>query len=165
MSVFSTPRIIHTVSGSASAGSAPAPLASTIGHSINQSRAFSAGTPAAGEMNLIYSAAFSVATGTPLVLDLSSLLDPVRGSVVFLHINDIFITNDDTVAGHDLTIGGGTAPLFAASPNLCYAPGGYWAVGSGSAGIAVNASTAHNLQIAAAAGTVTGKITIIGRSN
>lgn len=122
----------------------------------------------AGQWGKIYSADFSVTSGTPLVLTLSdgSMTDPLGNALTFASsINAIKATITNTTTGQDLTLFGGTNGLFASSAGaICYAgttPGSV-TLDYGTQGATVD-STHKVVTLTAAAGTVTGKITIAGR--
>lgn len=157
---LSSPKV--TLSVQANYNDTSSTLTSNVSISDTTATTFTVGT-ASGNVNKPYTATRTVASGTPDVLDLSVLTDPVNGSVAFLHVDVLKITNTSTVAGQDLTVGGGTAPLFTALP-ITIGPGGSLVWVNPTDDFAVNASTAHNLQVAAAAGTVTYTITILGRT-
>jgi hypothetical protein len=118
-----------------------------------------------GQIDRVHSEALSVTT-TPTDYDLSGSLtsDTGAGTTSFAEVTGIMITNDSSSG--DLQVGGDAAsiPLFgAAADYIPVEPGGclLWYSPSG---IAVTNSTADVLQIAASTGTVTGKLTIFGRS-
>lgn len=122
----------------------------------------------AGQWNKLYSADFSVASGTPVTLTLSdgSMTDPLGNALTFASaIHAIKCTITNTTTGQDLTLFGATNGLFASSPGtICYAgttPGSV-TLDFGTQGATVD-STHKLITLTAAAGTVTGKITIAGR--
>lgn len=156
---LSNPQISAAISVTLSGGAAPATTSSNVSHA-------SARTPtvgsATGNVNKVYSATFSVATGTPVSLDLTTLTDPLGNALNFGTVYSILVTNDSVTAGQDLTIFGGTNGLIATSTELVYANGGTKLLDTGTTGIATD-GTHKIVTIAAAAGTVAGKITIIGK--
>lgn len=125
-------------------------------------------TPAIGtvtnQVNLVFQNDFTVATGTPITFDLTSLTDPAGAAINFGHVTHFHVENFSTITGEDLTIGGGTNGLFAADPKPVRANGGNVQHADPNPGILVD-GTHKIIQLAAAAGTaVLGRITIIGRT-
>jgi hypothetical protein len=128
------------------------------------SKTLASGT-ADGEIDRVVSQGVSFTT-TPTDIDLSgSLTSPLNaGAVVFAEVSMIYIEN--TAAAGNLQVGGDAAslPLFGAAADFIVVPPGGCFFWYAPAGIAITATTADILQIAASAGTVTGKVTIAGRS-
>jgi hypothetical protein len=155
-----SPALAASVTANLTGGAPPAPSQSPVNHSYNPTLTVGA---AAGQSNKVYSAPFTVTTGTPLALDLTTLVDPLGGALNFSAVTSILITNDSTTAGQDFTIGGGTNGLFTAAPNIVAANGGAYFISNPTAQITVD-GTHKILTIAVAAGTgVGGKVTIVGR--
>ena len=158
-STVNSAQVSGGVTASLTGGAAPAITASTPSQSLLNN--FTIGT-AAGNVNLVYSSALTVTTGTPLVLDLTALLDPLGGTVNFVHVCAVMITNGSVTAGQDFTVGGGTTPVFAALP-LLQANGGNLQLINANPGWAT--SGANNLKFTVAAGTaVPFTLTILGRT-
>lgn len=119
-----------------------------------------------GQINRVYSTTAAFTTGGTDV-DLSgALASPVgvSNTVVLVDLVGVYIEN--TSAAGNLLVGGDAAsvPLFsAASGVIVVGPGGvfFWYA---PAGIAVTATTADILQIAASTGTVNGKVCLFGRN-
>jgi hypothetical protein len=89
----------------------------------------------------------------------------MQNPVGMLHVAAILVENDSTVAGQDMTIGGGTHPISATDSGFAQANGGVHLMWNPNPGYAVTGGTADTVTIAVAAGTnVPGKITILGRS-
>ena len=129
----------------------------------NVSQALTVGNTA-GQANKAYQAALTVSTGTPLSIDLASLTDVTGAAITLTHVTTIVITNNSTTTGQDLTIGGGSNPLSASVAGVASANGGFMVNHNPAVGYVYNASTAHLIQITAAAGTnVPLTITILGR--
>lgn len=157
---MTNPQVSLQISASLTGGAAPATASSAVAHTIANALTSGSG---AGQVNKTYSSAFTVTSGSPLVLDLTTgLVDPLGNALVFSEVSAILISNDSTTAGQDFTIGGGTNPLFASAPNIVAANGGAWMILNPTAQITVD-STHKTVQISVAAGTsVPGKITVIG---
>lgn len=149
-----------------------AQLTGTSGPSSNTSNVqdISTATPtvgsAAGNVNKIYSAAVTIAaSGSPASLDLTSLLDPQGSAITFATVYAIKVTNTSTVAGQDVTVGGGTTPIVANVSDPLYAgtDPGCFLQKYGSVEKTVD-STHKLLAITIAAGTnVIVNVTIIGK--
>jgi hypothetical protein len=159
--LLASPSVTSSVTANLTGGAAPAPSQSPVNHTYAPAVPLSVGN-GAGQANKCYSAAFSVTSGSPLLLDLTTLTDPLGGALNFGTVVDILITNDSVTAGQDFTIGGGTNGLFTAAPNTVQANGGQWHWTGVNPGLATD-GTHKILQIANASGTAAGKITILGR--
>jgi len=119
---------------------------------------------AAGQQDLEHSKSYTVTSGTPLVLDVTSLADPQGNAQNFAHVTSLLISNDSTTAGQDLTVGGGSNPLIATWGQPVQANGGWYGFGAPNPGIAVS-GTVKTIQITVAAGTsVPLTVTVKGRS-
>ena len=155
-----SPKVAVSATAGLTGGAAPATSSSSPNHAV--SWAPTVGT-AAGNADKIYSAAFTVTSGTPLVLDMTSLLDPLGGAVNFAHVLAVIISNDSVTAGQIFTVGGGTTPVLGSDQLTVQPNGGVGAVINPNPGYTT--ASANLLKILVAAGTaVAGKITIIGRS-
>jgi hypothetical protein len=159
--LLSSPSVTSSVTANLTGGAAPAPSQSPVNHTYAPAVPLAVGS-GAGQANKCYSAAFSVTSGAPLLLDLTALTDPLGGALNFTNVSEILITNDSTTAGQDFTIGAGTNGLFTAAPNVVRANGGQWHLTDVNPGITVD-GTHKIFQIANASGTASGKITILGR--
>jgi hypothetical protein len=145
-----------------SAGAPPAIVASQVNHS--PAFALGAGN-SAGNVDRCYSAPFQVSAGTPLTFNVSTALDPLQNAIGMLHVAAILVENNSTVAGQDMTIGGGTHPISTADNGLAQANGGVYLMWNPNPGYAVTGGSADTVTITLASGTnVAGKITILGRS-
>jgi hypothetical protein len=152
------------ISSSITAGLASGLLSGTVTHEPAQQ------TPAvgtnAGNVNLAYSADFTVSSGSPLTLDLSSIADAAGNTAVFGHVTHWLVENRSTNAAELMTLGGGSNPLIPArsGADVIQANGGYDLKASPNPGI-VRDATHKTFQIAVASGTaVPGRLTILGRT-
>ena len=127
----------------------------------------SAATPSvgtsAGSINLLVHQTFSINSGTPLAIDLTSVADVAGNTVTFGHLNYIKILNSGTNSGGDLSIGGGTNGVFTADPKSIRANGGIATHYDPNPGITID-STHKIITVTSASGAVTGSITLAGRS-
>lgn len=119
----------------------------------------------------IYMKRHTIATGTPLALDLSgSLTDLIGNTITMAKVTGIVVSNNSVTAGEILTIGAGSTPLInwiaASGDALKVGPGGMLCqLDPSLAAYAVTGGTADILTIAAAAGlTVSVDVIIVGRS-
>lgn len=151
-----------TLTNSASAPQAP--VGSSLNHTPNINLV--AGV-AAGNVNCTISKAFTVTNGSPLVINVSSALDPIGNAAVMVHVIAVLVENDSVTTGQDFTVGGGTDPVmgtdqFTVQSNST-GQGGAGFVCNTSPGYVYNVSTANSVTITVAAGTaVPGRITILG---
>lgn len=129
----------------------------------------------AGQVDLVYAAERTIASGANLDLDLAGGLDDGLGNTLtFAELVAICIVNqaeDGTVNTTAITVGGGSNPFDGfwgtAGDQVVLNPGdGFMVWGSGAAGIgAVVASTGDILRIANAAGaSAKVQVMILGRS-
>lgn len=121
---------------------------------------------AAGNVNCGIAKSFSVVSGTPLVINVASGLDPQGNAAAMARVISVTVENDSTTTGQTLTVGGGTDPVMGtsqmdvqANPN---GAGGGFTVANTDGGWVYNVSTANSITIVAATGTIAGKITILG---
>lgn len=125
----------------------------------------------AGNVGAVYSARASIVNGAPLDIDLrGSLASVLDGSTVtFPIVTGIFIKNLSTTAGQYLLMGAGSAPfidwLIATGDGIKIGPGGFSALYTPIDGYATTATTADILRLAAATGTVSTDILIVGRAS
>jgi hypothetical protein len=153
--------MLLAITGALSDGLAPPVVTASINHTVNPSLPVGSGS---GSVNLEYHTPVTVTSGSPLVLDLTNLTDPLGNAIAFAVVTAILLTNDSTTTGNDLSLGGGTTPLVATCPLPAQAAGGAVAVLAPAAGLTVTSGSTNKLQIAAAAGSaVPGKLTILGR--
>jgi len=115
---------------------------------------------ASGQVNQVYAAAFSVA-GTPLTINVGNCTDPLGGNVAMVHVAIVEIVNTSSTG--NLTLGGGTNPVMG-SDVATIQPGGVTLKINAAPGYAVVTSASDTITITASAGTVTGRITILGRN-
>lgn len=118
-----------------------------------------------GEINRVHSVSSTFST-TPTDLDLlGSLTSQISGGAVtsFVDLAGIVIENTGSV---NLLVGGDTNAvlIFSAANDVLVVPPGGIFVWMAPAGLAPVASTGDVLQIAAASGTCTGKVLLLGRS-
>lgn len=160
------PQVAFVMSATLTGSNGPSAGSVAINDQSTQEIAVGSG---AGSADKEYSAAFVVTTGSPLVLDVTNLLDLLGGTINMLHVLAVKITNSSKTPGQDMTVGGGSNPLFAAFPITLKANAGasdvdFLGFHSPNPGIATSGSI-KNIQISVAAGTsVPGNITILGRS-
>ncbi len=88
---------------------------------------FTSGT-AANQADLIYATTLTL-SATPTTLDLTSLLDPLQGAVAFARVRGLYIRNNATTDGWNLTIGAaasnawaGTSQFLSASSTIILGP-------------------------------------------
>lgn len=123
----------------------------------------SIGTPA-GSVNLMYTSSFTLASGTPLSIDLTSIIDVGNNSVSFGHLTHLLLENISLVSGENIAIGGGTNGVFTLDPTTAKPNGGAKLLIDPNPGIVID-GTHKIITLAAASGTgVLGRITILGRS-
>lgn len=154
--------IAAAITAALAGGAAPATVSGNVQHNCADTPTVGSST---GNVNKVYSAAFTVDTGTPLSLDLTSLVDPLGQTNNFGTVHAILIENLSIVAGRDFTVFGGTNGLVATSTTLIYAgtKPGFLLIDFGTTGIAVD-GTHKIITIAVAAGTgIAGKITVVGK--
>lgn len=112
----------------------------------------------------LYVVSASIASGTPLVIDVTgSLVEPDGTTFVITDIIGVAVKNNGTSA-QLITIGGGSNPVVSIwSANLLI-PGGVTVLifNPNASAYAVNASTAHTMQFSCASGTAVVDIAILG---
>lgn len=161
MSILQNPKVTLAITGAIGDGASPPVVNASINHTVSLS--LPVGT-SAGDVNIEYYRPIAVSVGTPLVLDLTNLTDPLGNSISMSVVTAILLSNESTTTGQDLTLGGGTHPLFAAMPVPAQAGGGAVGVLAPASGFAVVSGTSNTLQVTAAAGSgVPGRLTILGR--
>ena len=144
------------------AGAPLAVVTSQVNHQPNLS--LGAGN-SAGNVDRCFSEAFTVTSGTPLTINVTTALDPLGTAIACVHVTSVLVENDSTTAGQDFTVGGGTHPVLGTDQGTAQANGGVFFVINPSPGYTVSSGSADTLSIAVAAGTnVAGKVTILGRS-
>ncbi|MDP9175548.1 MAG: hypothetical protein M3O30_17030 [Planctomycetota bacterium] len=160
--ILSNPSLSLSLKAQLTSGASPA----IAGSQVNHSPPFAIGagsTP--GNVDRCYAAPFTVSAGTPLTINVSTALDPLQNTTGMLHVSAILIENDSTVAGQDMTIGGGTHPISTTDNATAQANGGAHLMWNPNPGYTVTAGAADTVTISVAAGAnVPGKITILGRS-
>src|SRR4051812_1076739 len=109
---LSVPQVSAAIVGTLSGGTATAPTQSQVAHKPAQSLSVGNTT---GKVSKIYQSDISVTTGTAgaLSIDMTSLTDPLAGTIAFATVTTLLLTNNSTTTGEDFTVGGGTTPLFA----------------------------------------------------
>jgi hypothetical protein len=118
----------------------------------------------AGNVNLIYSADFTVTSGSPLSLDLSSIADAAGNVVTFGHITHFLAENRSTNTAEIMSLFGGTNGVFTADPKPLQANGGLSFMANPNPGVTID-GTHKIVTVTVAAGTsVPGRLTIIGRT-
>lgn len=157
---LSNPQISAAITSGMAGGALPATATGSISDGTARGAVVGSG---AGQVNKIYSAAFTVTSGTPFTIDLTTLTDLLGNAITFGTYIASKITNLSVTTGQDFTCFGGTNGLLATSTELCYANGGNKLHDTGTTGITVD-STHKIIQITVAAGTsVAGTITVIGK--
>jgi hypothetical protein len=143
-------------------GAAPAVVSSQVNHQPNN--ALGSGN-SAGNVDRCFSEPFTITSGTPLTINVSTALDPLGNALGMVHVTSVLVENDSTTAGQDFTVGGGTHPVLGTDQATAQANGGMVYILNPNSGYSVVSGTSDTLQISVASGTsVAGKITILGRS-
>jgi hypothetical protein len=121
---------------------------------------------AVGQSDGSYTTVGNVSAGTPVVINVASLVDVMGASLTVAHVTALIITNTNTnLSTGTLTPGGGSNPVFAALPSqLAITPTDSWAQTFNGAGLPVTGGSAQNLQLAASAGIVGYRVTALTRS-
>jgi len=118
----------------------------------------------AGNVNLLAPYSFTLATGTPLSIDLTAAIDAGGNTVTFGHLTHYVLENLSTVSGENIAIGGGSNGVFTLDPTTAKPNGGAKFLADPNPGITID-STHKIITLAAAAGTaVAGRITFYGRT-
>lgn len=124
----------------------------------------------ANQADLVWSDSGSVASGTPVTVDLRGSLTSILdgGAVSFVEVVGLYIKNKSTTTSQNLQIGGGSNPwithLGASGDVIVLGPGGRLLLESPLDGYAVTAGTGDILQIASSSGTISYDVVIYGRS-
>lgn len=137
-------------------------VSGAISGSVNHREAptIGSGTPS-GSINLAITKDVLVATGTPLVIDLTAVDDPSGATISLSHFCGCLFKNQSGVTAEVFTVGGGTNAIISALPDV--EPSGHIHQYNPT-GKTVD-STHKNLQFTVASGTsVAGRLTILGRS-
>jgi hypothetical protein len=143
-------------------GAIPAVVTSQVNHQPNLG--LGAGSTA-GNVDRCFSEPFSVSSGTPLTINVTTALDPLGTALGAMHVTAVLVENDSTTAGQIFTVGGGMHPVLGTDQGTAQANGGDFLVVNPNPGYAATGGSADTLTIAVAAGTnVAGKVTILGRS-
>lgn len=159
---LSNPLITVAITAALTAGAPPAPAASPVNHAPAVTLTSGSGP---GSVDRIYSKATTITSGTPLTINVSTALDPLNTAVGMLHVTSVMVSSDSTVAGQDLTIGGGTHPVLGSDQGTAQANGGIYFTCNPNPGYTVTGGSADTLTITVANGTnVNLKVTIVGRS-
>lgn len=122
----------------------------------------------ANQCDLMFSDTRSVTSGSPDDLDLAGVLTTAFGATITMaRVKLIYIKNNDTT--NILNVGAGTNPLInwvlASGDGVNVRPGGFLCLGAPDAtAYAVTAATGDILRVAAAAGTISYTIIILGAS-
>ena len=138
-------------------------------HSIDYSKTAESGT-GTDQADLVWSDTRSVTSGTPDDLDLRGVLaSALNSGINFVKITGILIRNKSTTSGQFLTVGNGANPAFtnlfgAGAHTVTAQPGGAFAWYSPIDPMTTVAATGDILRVAAATGTVSYEIVIIGRT-
>lgn len=126
---------------------------------------FAAGT-ADGQLDRVHRQPLSLTT-TPTDIDLRGVLTSIigAGTVDFIDLVLLLIVN--TSSAGNIVVGGdaNAVPIYgAANDTEAVPPGGFICKHWGNTGLGVTAGTGDILQLAASAGTVTGRLLLAGRS-
>lgn len=120
---------------------------------------------AAGNADGSYTTTGSVVSGTPVVIDFTSLKDPYGNALTVGHIVALKITNANTSGSGVLEHGGGTNPIYAAVPSGLYLGfGDFFAQSFNGLGLTVTSGSLQNLTLTASTGTIAYKVTALVRS-
>ncbi len=158
---LTNPKVTLAVLATLNSGAAPAPA----GAQINQSPAFAiAAGSAVAQVDRSYSAPFTVASGTPLVINLITALDPLGTAAGMAHLSVLLVENDGTASAGILTVGAGTHSAIGSDQFTVQPNGGVGFLCNPNPGYAVVGSSSDNITITCASGTITGKISALGRS-
>jgi len=124
-------------------------------------------TPAIGtstnQVAIAWTAVRSVTSGSPDILDLTALTDAIGNSISPTKLVGYKIENQSSTAGEILTLGGGTGSVFASDSTHPVGPGGVALYYDPAVGITITDTSADKFQVAAAAGTVSYKLTLLFR--
>lgn len=161
-SLLSQPQAGASIVGTLSSTLGAAANSSNVNHTVGtQKTPYTVGSSAA-QVQFIFTNTYAVTSGTPQVLDLTTLTDALGNSITFNAWTNIIVENLSTTTGQDFSIGAGTNPIFTAEGEPIFANGGWFATGNPQ-GQTVD-STHKTLQLTVAAGTsVQVKVTIMGR--
>lgn len=145
-----------------------APNALSDNPQINQAANLIVGN-AAGQVDRVIAQAITITSGTPVTINVGTALDPSGTAAAMVHVCGFILINSSTTTGQDMTIGGGTNPVWGATPASslydAQANGGIALGLAPNPGYHVTASSADTFTIIVAAGTsVAGQIVILGRS-
>jgi hypothetical protein len=138
-------------------------------HSIDYSKSVESGT-STDQADLVWSDTRSVVSGAPDDLDIRGVLaSALNAGINFVKITGIMIRNKSTTSGQFLTVGNGANPAFtnlfgAGAHTLAVQPGGAFAWYSPIDPMTTVAATGDIFRVAAATGTVSYDIVIIGRT-
>lgn len=156
---LTTPQIAASIIANLASGNPPAKATCAVNDATTIIPVVGTST---NNVNLCYSATRTVTSGSPDVLDLTALTDPLGNALNFAVVRTVKITNNGST-GQTITVGGGTNPLFASESEPIQALGGVHLTDHPDGGLAVS-GTVKNLQISVAAGTsVSYTITILGK--
>lgn len=172
MATSLTTRIALTVTASMTDTSIVLPDGSSPIVPLNLSKALNwASGTVINTADRVYMKRHSIATGTPLALDLSGALTDLLGNTITMaKVTGIIVINNSLVVGEILSIGAGSNPLLnwigATGDLVKVGPGGFHCqVDPSLAAYAVTGGTGDVLTIAAAAGAaVSVDVVIFGRS-
>lgn len=140
------------------------PFQATALPTLNPAVNILTGNNIAGYVDRCYAKTLSIVNGTPFTLNVATGLDPLGNTLGMVHVSAIFLVNLSTTATDDLTLGGGTHPVLGTDSYTAQANGGIVQVINPNPGYAVTGASADTITIAAAAGTVTAELMILGRS-
>jgi hypothetical protein len=138
-------------------------------HSIDYTKQIASGT-GTDQADLVWSDTRSVTSGAPDDLDLRGVLaSALNSGINFVKITGIVIRNKSTTSGQFLTVGNGANPAFtgllgAGAHTLQVNPGGAFGWYSPIDPMTTVAATGDIFRIAAATGTISYDIEIIGRT-
>lgn len=142
-----------------------------MAHRFAFSKDFSTGT-GDSQHDVAWSDTRSVESGTPDDLDLRGTLTGALGNTISnVEIVGLAIKNNSTTLGQYLTVGGDGSAVYsgmfgAANDTITVQPGGLfvWLSTLDGGGLATTAGSADVLQVAAATGTISYSILVLGRS-
>jgi molybdopterin-binding protein len=145
-------------------------LTSSIVHSAVRSLALGVGT-GANNIDTVWSARASIASGTPLDTDLrGSIASVLDGTTLnFPLVVLLLVINNSATTGQSLAFGVGANPVTSwmtgTTPTITIGAGGWLQLASPIDGYATTAATADIMRIASTTGTVVTDIVLLGRQS
>lgn len=121
------------------------------------------------QIDRVWSDTGSVASGTPVTVDLAGSLTAADGTTItFVEIVGLYIKNKSTTTAQNITVGGGSNPwithLGASGDAVVVGPSGMLLLTSPIDGYAVTATTGDILTLTSSSGTISYDLVVCGRS-